>query len=442
MQEGRVAIRAWATLGVLGALYVLSFVDRFILALLVEPLKAELTLSDLQIGLLFGTFFALFYAMVGLPIARLADRRSRKWLIIGGVLLWSAATTASALAQNYATLAGLRFGVAIGEAALVPAAFSMLTDIFPARRRILAATIFSACGMLGASSAFLLGAGVLSWAQNNANWVGLSAWRLTFLAVGIPGSFIALIFALIAREPIRGNGSTSSTLGDVLGYLGMHRRLYAGLFAGAGAAQMISYAMLAWSVTLLERSFGLSSGLAGTQMGLATVIASVGGTLIMPTLFHKVMSRDPFTASRIPAAATAIGGSAIVAATCMPTAAGFLIALTAGGFLLIGATNAVVVLVQPLAPSPIRATLTALLLICISGVGMGLGPPAVAVAASLWGHGPDSVSGGLAIVAAVGMVVAAGSFAIAIGPLGNALARMVASDCEPSLDRPEQRDGE
>lgn len=437
MQEGRVAIRAWATLAVLGTLYVLSFIDRLVLALLVRPLKAELVLSDLQIGLLFGTFFAFFYAAVGLPIARIADRRNRKWLIISGVLLWSAATTASALAQNYATLAGLRFGLAAGEAALVPAAFSMLTDMFPARRRMLAATIFSACGMLGASSAFLLGAGVLSWAEASAASVGLSAWRLTFLAVGLPGTMIALIFVLIAREPIRGHGSATSTLSDVFAYLGSYRRLYAGLFVGAGAAQMISYAMLAWSVTLLERSFDLPSAIAGTHMGLGTVIASVGGTLIVPTLFNRVMNRDPLMASRIPAIATATGGGMIVAAAAMPSATGFLIALTAGGFLLIGATNAVVVLVQPLAPSPIRATLTALLLICISGAGMGLGPPAVAIAASLGGRGAESVAGGLAIVAAVGTIVAAGSFAIAINPLGDALVRLVASDRKSGFDRSE-----
>ncbi|MEG3125987.1 MFS transporter [Sphingomonas sp. GB1N7] len=442
VEEGRVTIRAWATLAVLGTLYVLSFIDRFVIALLVRPLKAELALSDLQLGLLFGTFFALFYGALGLPIARLADRRNRKWLVVGGVLLWSAATTASAFAVNYATLAGLRFGLAVGEAALVPAAFSMLTDMFPPRCRIMAGTIFSACGMLGASCAFLLGAAVLSWAEAHSASVGISAWRLTFLAVGLPGTVIALVFALTAREPIRRESGAASTMRGVLAYLGMNRRLYAGLFVGAGAAQMISYAVLAWSVTLMERSFGLSSAVAGTRIGLATVVASVGGTLIVPTLFHKVMDRSPVLASQIPAVATGIGGALIVVAATMSNATGFLFALTLGGFLLIGATNAVVILVQPLAPSEMRATLTALVLICISGVGMGLGPPAVAVAASWWGDAATSVAGGLGIVAAVGMIVAAGSFAMAIQPLCGALARMVASDRVTGFDRPEQKGAE
>lgn len=154
-------VRAWWTVALLSALYVLSFIDRLILALLVSPLKAGFGVSDVQLGLVFGPAFGVFYAVLGLPLARVADRGDRRRLIITGVLLWGFATIASGFAGTFALLIVLRIGLAIGEAALTPAAYSMIGDLFAPHRRTLAASIYSGIGNAGAFASFILGSMVI-----------------------------------------------------------------------------------------------------------------------------------------------------------------------------------------------------------------------------------------------------------------------------------------
>jgi MFS family permease len=407
-------------LALLGSLYVLSFIDRFILALLVAPLKADLGLSDVQLGLLFGTFFALFYGLLGVPLARLADRGNRKRLIIAGVVVWSACTLGSAFVRDYATLATLRFGLAIGEAALTPAAFSMLTDAFPPRRRMLASTLFSASGMLGASLSFALGAGVIAAAEVMARDIDLAAWRIAFVAVGVPGFVLAALFALVAREPARASHEAAPPLRAVLQYLGARRRLYGGLATGAAAANMMSYAMVAWSPVLLERSYGLNVKEAGVFLGSAHVFSAVGGTLVVPTVIRALALRSPGWAARVPALATIAGAILVVIALQMPTILLFLLFSTLGSFLVTGAINSIIVLIQPIAPSTMRATFTALLLICISSIGLGVGPPV----AAMLGGGPGGIGSGLTALGLLDLVLAGAGLALAARPLRAALSAL------------------
>ena len=428
MTDGRVMPRAWAMLAVLGLLYILSFIDRLILALLIAPLRADLGLSDVQLGLLFGTFFAIFYGVLGLPIARLADRGHRKRLIVIGVLIWSTCTVGSAFARDYATLALLRFGLAIGEAALTPAAFSLLTDVFPPRRRMLAGTLFSASGMIGASLSFAIGAGVIAATESFAAGLGIASWRLTFAVVGLPGFFLAALFALIAREPGRIATAAPVGLGDVMRYLRAHARLYGGLFGGAAAAQMLSYAIIAWSPALIERSYGLDVKEAGLLLGAANVFSLVGGTLIVPTVLRLLAARNPRAAGLVPLVAVVTGVALVLVALQMPTVSGFLLVNALGGFLINGAVNAIIVLVQPIAPSPMRATFTALLLICISSIGLGVGPPVAAAIAASSGGG---LAVGLTVLGLIAAVLAGIAFAAAIRPLGAALLTLTNTRAKP-----------
>jgi MFS family permease len=388
------------------------------LALLVAPLRAELGLSDVQLGLLFGTFFALFYGLLGVPLARLADRGNRKRLIIAGVLFWSACTLGSAFAHTYAMLAMLRFGLAIGEAALTPAAFSMLTDAFPARRRMLAGTLFSASGMLGASFSFAIGAGVIVLAERLAPHMGLSAWRIAFVTVGIPGFFLAVAFAIVAREPQRLVHEETPGLGAVARYLRQNGRLYGGLFAGAAAAQMLSYAMIAWTPTLLAEAYRLNVKQAGLLLGMTNIFAGVGGTLTVPTAIRALAAHSPRWAAHMPVAATVMGAALVVAALQMAALVPFLLLSTSGAFLVTGAINAIVVLIQPLAPARMRATFTALLLICISSIGLGIGPPAAAALSDRLG---GTFAPGLTLLGLGAIVLAGTALAIAIHPLAEAL---------------------
>lgn len=433
MTDRRVTPRAWAMLVVLGLLYILSFIDRLILALLIAPLRADLGLSDVQLGLLFGTFFAIFYGLLGLPIARMADRGNRKRLIVIGVLIWSTCTVGSAFARDYATLALLRFGLAIGEAALTPAAFSLLTDVFPPRRRMLAGTLFSASGMIGASLSFAIGASVIAATESFAAGFGVASWRLTFAVVGLPGFFLAALFVLVAREPDRTAAAAPVGLGEVMRYLRSRARLYGGLFGGAAAAQMLSYAIIAWSPALIERSYGLDVKQAGLLLGTANVFSLVGGTLIIPTVLRLLAARNPRAAGFVPLVAVVTGVALVLLALQMHSVSGFLLFNALGGFLINGAVNAIIVLVQPIAPPPMRATFTALLLICISSIGLGVGPP---VAAAIGASSSGGLAVGLTVLGLVAAVLAGIAFAAAIRPLGAALMTLSDARGKPFADPP------
>jgi MFS family permease len=197
---------AWYALGVMVVVYMLNFVDRQILSILAEDVKGDLGLTDAQLGFLYGTAFAIFYTLFGIPLGRMADIWYRGKLMALGLAVWSSMTAFSGLASSYAQLAVARVGVGVGEASASPAAFSMLADYFPKERRALAAAIYSAGLYIGAGISLPLG-GAISDAWNAAypngsGPLGLAGWQATFLAVGIPGLVVA-VWVWTLREPPR-----------------------------------------------------------------------------------------------------------------------------------------------------------------------------------------------------------------------------------------------
>lgn len=208
MQQTKVGgAYAWYALGVMFIVYALNFIDRQILSILAEDIKHSLALSDTQLGYLYGTAFALFYALFGIPLGRLADSWYRGRLMAIGLALWSAMTAASGLASSFAQLATFRVGVGIGEAAASPAAFSMLADMFPKKSRALAMSVYSAGLYLGMGLSLPIGGWLSSqWDRTYAAGgapFDLVGWQAAFLAIGLPGLIIALwVWSL--REPLRG----------------------------------------------------------------------------------------------------------------------------------------------------------------------------------------------------------------------------------------------
>jgi MFS family permease len=181
-------------LGVLVLLYIVNYVDRQVLAVLLQPIKEELAVSDTAMGLLTGLAFAFFYTTAGIPIARMADRGTRVTVITIGVIVWSGMTVLSGFARSFAQLAAARVGVGVGEAALSPAAHSLLSDYFPATRRATALSIYNIGGNLGIMLGFIAG-----------GWIGeVLGWRTAFFVVGLPGLAAALLVRLTVREPPRG----------------------------------------------------------------------------------------------------------------------------------------------------------------------------------------------------------------------------------------------
>jgi MFS family permease len=205
---------AWYVLGVLFVVYVLNFVDRQILSILAQDIKASLGLGDAQIGYLYGTAFAIFYALFGIPLGRLADGWYRVRLVALGLTVWSGMTVLSGLASSYAQLAVARIGVGVGEASASPAAYSLLGDYFPRERRALALAIYSAGLFVGAGLALPLGGWAAhSWTEHfpaGTAPLGLAGWQAAFLAVGMPGLLLAL-WVLTLREPPRGAAEGAPT---------------------------------------------------------------------------------------------------------------------------------------------------------------------------------------------------------------------------------------
>ena len=198
---------AWYTVVLLTVAYVFSFIDRYILGLLVEPIKNDLGLTDTEIGLLLGPAFAIFYTTMGLPIGWLADRGRRAWIVTAGITIWSLATAACGLARSFPQLFLARVSVGVGEATLGPCALSMIADSFPEERRGKPIAFYCSALGIGAGIASLAGASVFTWSKSVSGIelpvVGLVApWQFAFIVVGLPGILLAFLMFFL-REPAR-----------------------------------------------------------------------------------------------------------------------------------------------------------------------------------------------------------------------------------------------
>lgn len=250
---------------------VISYIDRQIITILLESIKLELGVSDTQMGMLTGVYFAAFYVLAGIPLARFADRGNRRSLIAVCLATWSAATAACGLAQHYWHLAIARMLVATGEAGSAPATYSLLSDLFPATVRTRVFALISCGSAVGIAFGIFLG-GTLHEALG---------WRMVFFAVGVPGILFAALLWLTVPEPPRTVVQNAEPTPSIFAALGEFWRIpsfrYLTFIAilAAGSA----YAVLAWMPTFLVRVHGMSTGEIGVQMGLATVLGLILGNI-------------------------------------------------------------------------------------------------------------------------------------------------------------------
>src|SRR5450755_2977415 len=198
---------SWYVVGVLTLVYVFSFIDRQIMSLLVRPLRRDLGITDIQVSILMGFSFAVFYTFCGIPMGRLADTRSRRSIIAAGLVFWSAFTAMCGLARNFTQMLLYRVGVGVGEAALSPSAYSLITDYFPKEKLGTAISVYSMGIYIGAGMSYLLGGIVVRFASAQEAWIlplvgAVRPWQVIFLAVGLPGILVApLVYSI--REPLR-----------------------------------------------------------------------------------------------------------------------------------------------------------------------------------------------------------------------------------------------
>lgn len=376
---------AWRLALLLFLANTLSFVDRQVLTLLVKPIRAELDISDTQMSLLQGLAFASFYALLGLPLGRLADRGDRPRLIAAGIALWSAMTALSGLARDYSQLFAARMGVAIGEAALSPAAISLLSDRFPRERVASAIGLFQSGIFVGSALALLAGGGLLAMIGGDVTLplLGtLSDWRAVFLAVGLPGLLLALVMLTI-REPRRGRDVVrppQRPLREVLVWLWRRRGLYVPHVVAFTFVTILAYGSLAWTPTVLVRLHGLSPAEAGIRLGAMLLIMGPLGVLGSGWLIDRLLARGVADGPVLAALAGVVLFATIVPAFALaPTlgiAMGAALVLSFAQSYPYGIATGSLALVTP---PELRGQVTAIYLLISNLVGLTLGPLLVAL---------------------------------------------------------------
>lgn len=278
------ARRAWFAVSIFLVVYILSYLDRQVIGLLVEPIKASLGISDFQVGMLQGVAFGLFYAAFGLPLGWLVDRYSRRGVVYFGMTLWSLAAAACGLASNFWQLLIARFGVGIGEASVNPAAYSLFADLFPKRRLALALGVFGAGSMVGSALALIAGGVLISELQKlgTMTWpiVGtLEPWQMVFICTGLPGVFFAFLLWLV-HDPRTGKpvAQPDPKAPGLWRYMMEHKGYYLGHFVGCGIFAAVAYA-IAWLPTMMLRRYDMDIAEVGISMGIAGISAGIPGFL-------------------------------------------------------------------------------------------------------------------------------------------------------------------
>jgi predicted MFS family arabinose efflux permease len=388
-------------LAVLCIVYIFNFIDRQVLSVFIDPIKAEFEVSDTAMGLLVGFAFALFYTFAGIPIARWADRGVRRSIIALGLAIWSGMTVASGLAQSFVQLALARVGVGVGEAAGTPPAHSLLSDYFPPEKRATALGIYAAGVYLGSAIAYL-GGGYLA-----ANF----DWRVAFYALGAPGLLFALVVRFTVREPPRGfseqgRGSVATTtFGETLRHL-LGSRSWVYLMVAASLLSILGYGVLMWGYPFFGRVHGMAPFDIGVRMAVVVGIGGSIGTYGGGMLLDRLGSRDAGAYLRLPALLTLVA---------VPFGVAFLlVGQTESSFLLffpfyvlanvyVPALHAVN---QNLAKLRMRATAAAIMLFIINIIGAGAGPLLVGVLNDLYAphYGNEAIRYSLLTVASVGPI--------------------------------------
>jgi predicted MFS family arabinose efflux permease len=359
---------AWYTLFLLTLAYTVSMIDRKLPFILADSIKHDLNLTDTQLGLVTGAMFAVVYSTVGIPVAALADHRSRKRMIAWAILIWNAMTVAGGLAQNFWHLALSRIGVAAGESVLSPAAHSMIGDSFAPRYRARAIAIYFLGAQLGSLAGMALG-GLINELAN---------WRLAMFLLGGPGIFLTILVALTMKEPPRmGDAETSpreppppvrAVLVQLLRQPTLAHLLFASMLANVAAG-----GLNAFLPSHLLRTFGMGTAQLGITYGLAMGLAGVAGTLLGGFAGDWLRRKSPWKALGFVGIGEAIGVPCIVIAVMLgnyPAALAFLFVSYSMATISTGPTYATL---QSLMKSNTHATATAIFLFCISGMGMTIG---------------------------------------------------------------------
>ncbi len=353
---------------ILVVVYTFNFIDRQIVGILAVPIKADLGLSDTQLGLMGGLAFALFYTGLGIPVAMLADRWKRTWIMTAALTIWSAMTAVCGLAQNFWQLFLARLGVGVGEAGGVAPAYSLISDYFPSHQRARALSVYSFGIPIGSALGILFGGYIASKID----------WRFAFFAVGLAGIVVAPIFKLTVAEPERGQydvheaGMPAPTLRTIVNKL-MHKPSFWIISLGASSSSMMGYGLFFWLPSFFVRSFGLELLEASVFYGGILLIGGIAGTWLGGAMADRFGAGRRGMYVTIPAIAFLATVPFYILAILSPNLTLTFFAMLIPTGLGLAWLGPVLSAIQHVVPPTMRATASAIFLFINNLIGLGLG---------------------------------------------------------------------
>jgi MFS family permease len=415
---------AWYSVAVLMLMYIFSFIDRTTISLLVEPMKRDLHVSDTQIGMLQGLAFALLYTFLGLPIARLSDRHSRRAIIAAGVFIWSIMAALCGVARTATQLFLARVGVGVGEAALSPAAYSIITDSFPRSKLGSAFGVYNVGIPIGAGTAFLVG-GIVVAAVSHAGATytlpllgEIRAWQMVFIVTGAPGIVLPLLM-LTFREPARRGmlrrGSAAEPaaavskppLSEVLAYAWSNRKFYGLYFVALALLAMCGYCAAAWLPTALIRAYDVTAAQVGKVLGASIILMNSTGMLLAGLLCDRLTRQGKKDAPIIVALISACGVVLLGGLPpFMPSVPLIWVAIFVSGINFNAYNGVGPMAINQVTPNQYRAQISAVYLFVVNALGLGVGPTLVPFVNEHVFHDPAKIRYSLVIVVICSAVAA------------------------------------
>jgi len=417
----------WRAVFVFLALYTIASLDRQVITLLVDPIRADLGISDFQISLLQGAAFVVFFALFGLPIGWAVDRFPRRPIIFVGVLIWSLGTIAGGFARSFGQLFVARSTVGAGEASLSPAAYSMLSDLFPKERLSTAMAVYSTGVSLGAALALVIGGFVVSLLSASGNYrlpvLGtVSSWQMVFLIIGAPGLVVAAL-AFAFPEPARRGvlmHSRRPSIADLFAFCRQRAGFYVAHIAGFSLFCVMSAGFVNWIPTLLMRRFSVPVSEIGLTLGAINLVCGSTGMIVSGLIVDRLFRRGLKDAHlRYYVFTVLIAGVAGVVTGLAPTYTIALIGMMVVKLIIpfIGVAAAAL---QITTPNEYRGQVSAIFLLIYNVVGYGFGP-AIMAAISDFALGGARLDLALAITFAIFAPLTALTFALGLGHMRRAV---------------------
>ena len=399
-------------LSMLVVVYIFNFLDRQIVTILAEPIKQDLGLNDTQIGLMTGLAFAVFYTVLGIPLARLADRANRVSIITAALVIWSGMTAVCGAAQNFAQMLAARIGVGIGEAGCSPPAHSLIADYYPPEQRASALSIYALGIPIGSILGLLTGGWIAEF------W----GWRVAFFAVGIPGVLLAIVVKMTIAEPLRGMSDPRSQSGpqeqppfaETMATL-LKNRTMMHIAMGGALTSFVGYGLGQWLPAYFIRLHGLGIAETATYFGLVLGVASAVGTFLGGNLADRLAKRDERMYTWLPAGGVLFAFPFYLVAMLLDQpyfAIAILVVPSLLNSLWLGPAFGTI---QNLAPMRMRALASAILLFILNIIGLGLGPFLVGVLSDLLSDSYGQESLRYAILIATGAYFWAGAHFLLAG---------------------------